>query len=284
VTGDGDVRRKLYTDGELATFAFRRTIAVTGIDLGALNGDLAERLLSVTLDQINEDDRLDEEELWPRWAEVHPKLLGALLDLTVKVLATLDTIRLARRPRMADYARRLHAVDLILGTSGLDRYAGSQTRMARESLTGDAFITAVREKFDGATFTGTSAVLLHLVSPDEGRPPKGWPTTARTVTQRLTRQAPTMRKAGWQVTDDGGENKLNTVQWTIKPPPTTQEIGRDRASPDSLTRQTGDHGELASHASKDPDLSPETCDECAHLRREYGDGWRCHAHQPETAF
>ena len=35
VTGDGDVRRKLYTDGELAVFAFRRCVCLNGIDLGA---------------------------------------------------------------------------------------------------------------------------------------------------------------------------------------------------------------------------------------------------------
>jgi hypothetical protein len=29
VTGDGDVRRKLYTDGEHAVFSFRRAVAIT---------------------------------------------------------------------------------------------------------------------------------------------------------------------------------------------------------------------------------------------------------------
>ena len=33
VTGEGDVRRRLYTDGDLAVFAFKRCIILTGIDL-----------------------------------------------------------------------------------------------------------------------------------------------------------------------------------------------------------------------------------------------------------
>ena len=33
-TGDGDVRRALYTDSDLAVFAFRRCILLNGIDVG----------------------------------------------------------------------------------------------------------------------------------------------------------------------------------------------------------------------------------------------------------
>src|SRR5690606_20266934 len=99
-TGDGDVRRKLYTDGELVTFAFRRCVILTGIDLGALNGDLAERLVPMVLDPIPEQQRRDEEEIWPAWEDAHPRMLGALLDLVAQVMAVLNTVKLSRRPRM----------------------------------------------------------------------------------------------------------------------------------------------------------------------------------------
>ena len=38
---DGDVRRKLYTDGDFVVFAFKRYILFDGIDVGALAPDLA---------------------------------------------------------------------------------------------------------------------------------------------------------------------------------------------------------------------------------------------------
>src|SRR5690606_35956687 len=57
VTGEGDGRRRLYTDGEYAVFAYRRCVILNGIDLGALNGDLADRLLSIQLDIIGEENR-----------------------------------------------------------------------------------------------------------------------------------------------------------------------------------------------------------------------------------
>src|SRR5687767_7851313 len=48
-TGDGDVGRALYTDSDLAVFAFRRCIILNGIDVGALRGDLADRTLPINL-------------------------------------------------------------------------------------------------------------------------------------------------------------------------------------------------------------------------------------------
>ncbi len=52
VTGDGIVDRALYTDDDVSVLSFRRVVAMTSIDAGALAGDLAERLLPVELARI----------------------------------------------------------------------------------------------------------------------------------------------------------------------------------------------------------------------------------------
>ena len=119
VTGDGDVRRKLYTDGELAVFSYRRCVILNGIDTGAMQADLADRMLPVDLAVIDARSRLTEDELWPAWREAHPAILGALLDLAAAVLARLPSVQLASKPRMADFAKIAAAVDAILGTAGL---------------------------------------------------------------------------------------------------------------------------------------------------------------------
>jgi len=220
VTGEGDVRRRLYSDSELATFAFRRVIALTGIDLGSLNGDLADRLLPVHLDTISDSERREETTMWGRaWEEAHPRIFGAVLDLAAKVLIILNATTLERMPRMADFARVLHAVDQALGTRGLERYLGAQGRLAADTLSGDDFIVAVTEKVT-TRFDGTAARLLECVTPHaEGwRRPKRWPANARLVTQCLRRQAPVLRKVGWEVRDDGGHNKSKVAQWTLIPP------------------------------------------------------------------
>lgn len=219
VTGDGDVRRRLYTDGDLTVFSFRRCLLINGIDVGAVRGDLAERLLPIDLHVIPDRQRLEESALWPAWQQAHPRLLGAVLDLTAGVEGVLPSVRLARKPRMADFARILAAVDLVLGTNGLARYLTKQGSTAADTLAGDPFITAIKEMFTDTSFEGTAADLLSRVTPAEGRTPKNWPATARQVTQVLRRQAPTMRKVGWLVDDDGAANHDKAVRWTVVPPP-----------------------------------------------------------------
>lgn len=225
VTGEGDVRRKLYSDSDLATFSFRRCIALTSIDLGSTPGDLAERLLPATLDVIPEEARRDETTMWAEWEDTHPRLLGAILDLVAGVAGVLPTVSARRLPRMADYARILAAVDQLHSTQGFDRYLGSQGRLALDTLAGDPFITAVTESIT-EPWEGTAAQLLaSLEASDEVRRSKKWPDNARAVTQRLRRQAPVMRKTGWAISDDGGQNKDGVTRWSISPAP--RESGKD---------------------------------------------------------
>ena len=79
VTGDGDVRRRLYSDADLTVFAFRRVVLLNGIDLGGVRDDLAERLLTVELHRITE--RRYDADLTAAWEDAHPRILGALVDL-----------------------------------------------------------------------------------------------------------------------------------------------------------------------------------------------------------
>lgn len=232
VTGDGDVRRRLYTDSDLATFAFRRVLVLTGIDLGGLPGDLADRLLPVNLEPIGDEDRRDEASMSSEaWAATHPRVLGALLDLTVDVMRLLPDATLERLPRMADYARVLRAVDLALGTSGLEHYMGSRGRLAADSLSADPFIGRLQEVVT-ERFEGTAADLLALVTPaGEGRAPKRWPANPRIVSQRMRRHAPDLRRAGWRVEDDKGANKAKSLQWTLVPPTNVEAQGSSPAIP-----------------------------------------------------
>jgi hypothetical protein len=155
VTGDGDVRRQKYTDKSLVLFDAQGCLAVNGLALTQLPGDLADRALPVTLHRIAEEDRREEAELLARWEEAHPRILGALLDLLARVLAELPNVKLARLPRMADFARWLASLDRVEGTEGLDRYAEAQSTLAVSSLEGDAFVTACEAlgAFDGGAST-----------------------------------------------------------------------------------------------------------------------------------
>jgi len=245
VTGEGDVRRRLYTDAEHQVFSFRRCLILNSIDAGALRGDLAERMLPVHLEPIPEDHRLAEEELWPAWHEAHPRLLGAVLDLAARVARVKPEVSLPSKPRMADFAKVVAAVDRVLGGDGLSRYLSKQRSLATDTLTGDSFVMAITTKI--TDFEGSSADLLDYLHPAEGRLPRDWPSNARAATQRIHRYAPALRKAGWTVEDDGGQNHRNVVLWTLRHP----EKAGISSSPASQPRSTGPSASHARQARHD---------------------------------
>ena len=241
VTGDGDVRRKLYTDGELAVFSYRRCVILNGIDTGAMQADLADRLLPVDLAVIDAGARLTEDDLWPAWHKAHPAILGALLDLAATVLANLPSIHLASKPRMADFAKIAAAVDKILDTDGLARYMNRGAELAADGLSGDSFAVKMQAVItDKCPFEGTSAKLHELLkSPGDERLPKDWPKDSRAVTTRLHRIAPALRKLGWTFSEDrDGHSKL--LQWNISPPPPPEKPRDDHRSPPQPPQPGGD--------------------------------------------
>jgi hypothetical protein len=204
---------------------------LNSIDLGATRGDLAERMLPVTLDPIPETERLPESEIWPRWDQDHPRILGALLDVAVRVARVASQQSGPSKgalPRMADFALTLIAVDQVLGTTGLAHYLGKQTALAADSLTGDPFIVELAKRTGG--IEGTAAEILAALRVEH--PPRDWPRSARSVTQRLRRHSPAMRRADWRVDHDGAANHANVVRWTICPPE-RPEISRKQSSQSS---------------------------------------------------
>jgi hypothetical protein len=217
VTGDGDVRRKLYSDNGLAVFRFRRCIVINGIDVGALRGDLADRVSKIDLDRIAEEARAEEKELDLRWAADHPVILAGLLSLGSEIMGRLPSVRLAARPRMADFARILAAVDQLLGTDGLGRFSEQAQMMAEDALASNPFLVRLHEM--EIDFTGKAADLLSKATPDvdRWRAPKDWPKDPREVTSLLKRNAPALRRAGW-VVENVPDTHDKVAIWTLRHP------------------------------------------------------------------
>ena len=201
VTGDGMVRRALYSDSDVSVISFRRAVLINGITLGGLRGDLADRLVRVRLEQLADTDRLDEADLAARWDKAHPAALGGLLNLAAAVLAALPAVCLDRRPRMADFARVLAAVDQVRGTKGLDFYVGQRRQLAAEVVEDDPVAAAIAELAAGLEepWQGTAAELLERLRPAEAA--EHWPASGRGMTARIDRVAPALRATGTSVTE-----------------------------------------------------------------------------------
>lgn len=218
VTGDGDVRRALYSDADVSVMAYRRAVIITGIDVGITQGDLADRLVRVELPRIPAASRRSDEELDAAWVDAYPDILGGLLTLAAEVHHRLPSVDVAELPRMADYGRVLAAADAVMGTAGLARYAEQSRRVAADTLDAPLIGELVARRYlcDGRT---SADVLADLTPSDR---PRDWPRSARAVTGQLTRHAPALRAQGWTIEHDGGRRRDKVTRWTIAPPETAR--------------------------------------------------------------
>lgn len=230
VTGDGSVKRALYTDGGLSIVSFRRCLILNGIDVGALRPDLAERLAVVELKRIDLRSRRTESEIYQEWARARPRIMGALLHLAATVHNGQPIANLGCTPRMADFARLLAVLDCEMGTNGLARYMARANQLSEDSLQGDVFIESMRNSCTQPLLGKTGAELLAIVQPagDGGRRPIGWPKNGRDVTTVLKRNATALRALGWTIEDDGARNHRNVLLWSIRPP--EEDKGRSCSS------------------------------------------------------
>lgn len=211
VTGDGIVDRALYTDDDVVVLEFRRVLAMTTIDAGALAGDLAERLLTIELHTIPDYKRREEAEMDQAYADAHPGILASLFDLLAEVLKVLPDVQLTERPRMADFARVLAAVDQVRGWRTLESYKATAREAVADVLEGEPFAQAVVSLVDrsgplGVTVTA-SELLERVPTPD--KLPKKWPKDSTRAGGQLKRLAPALRTIGIEVDDSERQPKGN---------------------------------------------------------------------------
>jgi hypothetical protein len=195
VTGDAFTKRKLYADRELSVVSFRRVVAITTIDAGALRGDLGDRLLLVDLERIDESSRRSEREILDQYADMRPRLFGAFCELLSRVLSALPSVKLDELPRMADFTRVLAAVDGVRGTQSLATYLGQRERIADDVVEGDSVGTAIRGFMaNRSSWSGTMKELLAEITPDE--PGRDFPPTPKRLQTQLKRLAPALEAVG----------------------------------------------------------------------------------------
>ncbi|KUL52298.1 hypothetical protein [Streptomyces sp. NRRL S-1521] len=229
VTGAENVKRALFTDGDVFRVGYRRPLLMTGIDVGVIRPDLAERLLPLRL--VRPRVRRTEAELWAEYAEVLPVVLGSLLDLTVKVRAAQ-----AETPtdlRMADFAHLCAQLDAATGLGALPAYRASLDDLNDDVIEGDLLAQTVLKHAEGieagAAQRMTSTEWLHCLSSlytgEDFRPlPKGWPTTGKVLSDRLKRLQPTLAARG-VVIDSGRTSEGRYLEMTraVAAPPHAQE-------------------------------------------------------------
>ncbi len=201
VSGDGYLRRRLYSDSNVSVLAFRRVIALTTIDAGALRGDLGERLLVIELPPIGSGKRRSEAEILAAFEKMRPRLLGGLFTLVSRALAALPNVKPRSWPRMADFAMIVAALDDANGTRALERFTEQASRVAADVVDSSPVASAVRDFMGGnqAEWEGNASALLERLAPIDSKPPRGWPRSARGLSGELRRVAPALSACGVHV-------------------------------------------------------------------------------------
>jgi hypothetical protein len=235
-TGGGFTTRELYSDAEEVFFDATRPCILTGIEEVATRGDLLERAIVLQLPAIPEAKRQTEEDYYADLGAAASRILGALLDTLAGVLGTKATVKLARLPRMADFAKVGAAVELTLGWpsgSFMAAYAGNQEASNELALDSPVVPLITRLADEGGWprdgQTGTWAELLQVLermADEQTKKLKAWPKRPQALSGQLRRLAPYLRRVGVQVEwgRRSGGNRDRYVEISRAP----AETGADR--------------------------------------------------------
>ena len=104
-TGGGFSTRELYSNSEEMLFDSQRPTILNGIDDYVKREDLFSRCIVTRLERIDDRKRQGEKEMWERFEQIKPKILGSLFDLVSRAIRELPNTTLESLPRMADFVQ-----------------------------------------------------------------------------------------------------------------------------------------------------------------------------------
>ena len=211
VTGEADSKRRLYTDDEdviIELQARRRSSTASTCPPTAATCWTARSLWSLSASLTAR--RKTEEELWERFEAEHPKLLGALFDVLSKAIALKPSLKLSRRPRLADWGEYAASVYEVMGW-GAEQFLNDWDEVVKvqnqATLDGSPVAQAIIKFMeDKQEYIATSSELhkkLEVVAESLGVAivrDKAWPKCARWLWRRIKEVLPLLVDAGIEAT------------------------------------------------------------------------------------
>jgi hypothetical protein len=274
VTGEADSKRRLYTDDEDVIIELRRAVILNGINVPTERGDVLDRSLVVELERIPDAERKTEEQIWEHFAQEHPKLLGTLFDILSKAIALKPSVKLSRRPRLADWGEYAAAVYEVMGW-GAETFLKDWDEVVRvqnqATLDGSPVAQAIiklMEEHDECVLTSSKMhAQLKAIAEEQGvdvARDKAWPKSARWLWRRIKDVLGLLAAAGIEAgrTEDKSGSKI-----TLRKMP--KNVATDATGDRNLTDQakTGGntHGDDATPNATGPsnataDATPNPAD------------------------
>ncbi len=206
-TGGGFSTRKLYTDDEEIQFNVLCPVILNGIVDFAHQPDLIDRMLNIHLPPINDTQRIEETVFWEKFNRESPLILGAIFDALSVALKNINKVQLPRKPRMVDFACLATAAEPALECAPgrfLEIYERNQANAIEKVLEEDPIASAIVKLMETRlTWEGIAQDLLIELGgyvPERIQRTKSWPDYPRTLSNRIRRLIPSLRKIGIDVT------------------------------------------------------------------------------------
>lgn len=213
VTGEGFSKRELFSDDDDIVYSFQRVVGVNGINLVLHKPDVLDRSLLINLEPPKKYE--GEEELYARFEQGRPRLLGTLFDtiaLTIKHQDKAKEVQGLEGYRMAGFAKWGCAVVSALGMEVKDFIAALEANRQRQQnevmdTSPVAMVVARFMALNQDVWQGTPTELLKElrkvanqleIDPDK----KPFPQDVNWLWKRLEEVVPNLREQGIVVSRD----------------------------------------------------------------------------------
>ena len=117
ITGDGNAKRKLYTDSDEIIYEYKRKIILNGISPNFEFPDLVDRNVTYVTDKVSEDERITEEEFNKKFNNLLPSVLGQIFQTLSDAMKIHNSVKIEIHllPRLADFAMWGECISRTLG-------------------------------------------------------------------------------------------------------------------------------------------------------------------------
>lgn len=198
VTGEGDMKRSLYTNDDEYIRSYRRCFVLNGIGNSMWRPDLLDR--SIIFDIPLLKNSRPEKQMEQEWKESLPGILGGFFTAISHSMNELDKVTGHEKFRMADFVQWGIVLSEQLGFSSqefLVKYKESVDRKWEDTAEGSSLVNRLTYLVmsNNGEWAGTAAELLEQIKP-EGTTDKTLPNNARWLSTELMRIAPVMRNIG----------------------------------------------------------------------------------------
>jgi hypothetical protein len=211
-TGGGAGGRMFFTNGEEFLVETKRPIIINGIPSLITAQDLTERSIHFELPRV--ERYLCEGDLQKGFDAALPEIFGGLLDLFVKTLAKLPTVKTSGRERMVDFCCLGEAMMQSMGHKAgafTELYNENRKDSVLRSIESSPVASAVLEMAEDSSFDmffcGTYKELLDKLLSYKGGDNEGWPRSEKGLANLLKRQVPALQEAGIIVIPEQGKKK-----------------------------------------------------------------------------